>query len=500
MSDLGNRHRGDLGGALELGGSPISVGVIVQDGASVAVQHTTWMLLTLLARLGEEVVHTILVQSPDAELNPRVSPLARTTDFPDALLAAAGRVGDAGSLTRSRDASQADLTLHVGPGAAPARGWRVAGDGWRGTLTTQQVPPPAFESQLPFGPYAAACLAAAEVFRHVRLPEGRRAAAEHVSFDLWDRPGLTAPIHLDGLVVDFGLAGVGAVGTAALQTLWATRGLRGRAVIADNDPEGVDGTNLNRCVLFDTSHIGAPKATTARKLCQASELEITPIDDRYDRDHVPEPRPRMLLSAVDSNEARHGLQSGLLPAPAIAASTSGMRAELLAFGPPGHGPCLACGNPVLNGIPDDVHREQIRVMTPEEVEALAKRIGHPAGDVLAWAARRRVRHRCQLHGARVPQPARDRAADVVGRVRLGLRRGHARRRAAQGGGRAPCGGDRREVPVHEARGGGQRHSPSRPRAGGLPRMQRGGPRGGMGGPVELGARLGMSRPRPSRGP
>lgn len=387
MSGLGNRHRGDLGGRLNLGGSPVSVAVIVEDPASVAGQHTTWMLLSLLTRLGKDVVRTIFVIGRDAPLYPRVTPLAETAEFPDALIGAAVRVGDCAEVTRTTDAGSADLTLHVGPGPAPAHGWRVSGSAWQGTLTVRDGPVPAMESELPFGPYAAACLAAAEIFRHVRVPEDRRAVTEYVHVDLWDRPGVPAPADLDGLTVDFGLAGVGAVGTAALQAVWATRGLAGRAVIADNDPEGVDGTNLNRCVLFDTRHVGASKASTARDLCAYSELEIFAIDGPYDSDHLATPKPRMLLSAVDSNEARHGLQINLVPAPAVAASTHEMRAEVRAFGPPGKGPCLACGNPVLHGVPDDVHRDHVRAMTDDELAAFSQRLGLSSEDVLAWARR-----------------------------------------------------------------------------------------------------------------
>ncbi|MDQ3611227.1 MAG: ThiF family adenylyltransferase [Actinomycetota bacterium] len=386
MSDLGNRHRGDLGGKLNSGGEPVAVAVIVDDPDSLAGQHTTWMLLTLLARLGKEAVHTILVAAAERHLHPQVCPLAATNAFPDALLHAAGHV-DAPDLHRTRrDLSGADLTLHVGAGPAPSSGWRVAGDGWQGTLTTRAVPAAPAGSTLPFGPYVAACLAAGEIFRQVRLPANRYVATQHVIYDLWERSGVDAQSDLDGLHVDFGLAGVGAVGCAVLQTLWATAGLRGRGVIADSDPDGVDSTNLNRCVLFDTRHIGAPKASTARDLSTTQDLEILAIDGPYDRDHVPEERPRMLLSAVDTNESRHALQRGLLPAPAIAASTFEMRAELLALGPPGQGPCLACNNPVLHGVPDDVHREHVRAMTDSEITALAERAGLSAEDIQAWAA------------------------------------------------------------------------------------------------------------------
>jgi molybdopterin/thiamine biosynthesis adenylyltransferase len=168
---------------------------------------------------------------------------------------------------------------------------------------------------------------------------------------------------------DIALAGVGAVGCAWLHAIWACE-MRGRAVLADGDEEGVDVTNLNRYVLFGRSDIGKAKASAAAELLRECTVEWAPKDDRLDFDIATLKGFDVVVSAVDTNYSRHALQA-LVPRVALSASTSGLRAEVSRTGPPGTGACLACYNPPEVVESDPSVRKRLRDMSPDELHAFA---------------------------------------------------------------------------------------------------------------------------------
>lgn len=386
MSSLGDRHRGDLGGRLR-SGIPVNVSIRLPTEPTVGDQHTAWMLINLLLRL-DGVVDAIRLECTELPIAACVSPhFPVSTSFLDAAATLASNLGGA-SLRSDGAGFDAALSFDIGQGAAVPGGLRVAGSGWHGAISAGDLVLPCHESALPFGPYAAACLASAEAFRAVRLPADRYEPVSYAAVDLWnygvpDSAG--PPAHPLDVVVDFGLAGVGAVGVSLLHTLWACDGITGVGVIADNDLDGVDDTNLNRYVLFDRRHIGRPKATTAATVCGTGHIEFRPIDGPYDREHVGTPPPKVLLSAVDVNESRRDLQRAFAPGVAFGASTEALRAELAVLGPPNVGPCLACHNPVVAGIPDDVQRMQVRSMSHSQIVELATALRLTPKALREWA-------------------------------------------------------------------------------------------------------------------
>lgn len=388
MNDLGVRHSGDAGGRLAAPTKRVHVGVVVERAAAeqVATQHVAWMLVNLLARL-EGTVELISLACPETDLVGRISPLSPSaTTLKETLLDGAGQID--GVPLRDEDPHDTDILLTVGPGGRPSAGWRVFGEEFTGAISRDGIDGSG-TGRLPIGPYVAACLAAGEVFRSTRLPEARYHPTGSLSFSLLDyRLG---DGHLDDhfalpdrLTLDFGLAGVGAVGCALLQTLWACPGLGGRAIIADSDQKGVDTTNLNRCVIFDRRHVGLPKATTAAALLKDCELLWEPVDGLYAPDSIPRVPPT-LLSAVDTNHSRIALQEGFWPGRLFGASTLDLRAEICRLGPPGRGPCLCCFNPPEPTIPDGVRREALLRAGEEEMAAVAARIGSSVEDVRSWA-------------------------------------------------------------------------------------------------------------------
>lgn len=385
MSRLADRHAGNLGGRLrELGDSRAVVGVRIEPetARSPAVQHTAWMLVNLLARL-DAVVAEVRVDGDDAAIRGRVVPLSEATTLQAGVVEGGGAIG--GVAVHLAPADGADVILTVGPGQPVGVGWRVHGEGFCGAMSRRAITSVG-DSPLPFGPYIAACLAAGEVFREVRLLE--YSPIDGLSYSAWDftiGPGDLHAVghHLGDVELDLGLAGVGAVGCAFLHALWACPHLTGRAVIADSDREGVAMSNLNRCILFGARHLGQPKASTAADVCRASPISWEPVDGRYARQNVKR-APVAVVSAVDSNRSRDQLQQGFWPARLFGASTRGMRAEVLRCGPPGQGPCLRCHNTPETDVPDEHLREELRTMGEAELETLAREIGKTTGLVRRW--------------------------------------------------------------------------------------------------------------------
>lgn len=135
----------------------------------------------------------------------------------------------------------------------------VGCDGWLGHVGTKSSYSIS-DSGNPFGAGFAACLAAANLFRFLFLPDGKSLLDEDVGFppDAASLPNLTAAELTDPLV----LVGVGAIGNSAAWALSRTP-LRGQIWLID--PESVEISNLQRYVLCARSDEGGVKVEIARK-------------------------------------------------------------------------------------------------------------------------------------------------------------------------------------------------------------------------------------------
>jgi hypothetical protein len=391
VTDIGNRHRGTAGGALFMGGRPVSVEIrLGEDASETAVQHTAWTLLNILCRL-EGAVSKLRVHCPEAvRAVPRLSPL-----IPDgqtlrgALLAGARSIGTPAdgvvpAELASTPGQSSEIVIGVGFCLLKEATFCAIGNGLCGGVFTRPITEPVAFSNLTIGPYIAACLAAGEVFRQVRLidytPE-RQLFLTASDYSHSDHPSWT-DLATNQEFPSILLAGVGAVGSAFLHALYPLP-IAGTLQLADNDEEGIDGTNLGRYALFGMRSIGKRKASEAASLLTQARFLVVPHDGSFEYFFSSGQRPDIIVSAVDTNEARQALQEQYTPL-IFSASTHNLRAEILRCGPPGMGACLSCFNPLKqNQRSEDDIRELLRAK-PELISHLCEKLRLNQDEVVMW--------------------------------------------------------------------------------------------------------------------
>lgn len=139
------------------------------------------------------------------------------------------------------------------------------------------------------------------------------------------------------------LAGAGAVGNGFLYGLGCFD-IAGRLHVADDDT--ISDGNLQRCVLFESEHVGKSKA---RQLCTAAKLlvpKIAAIPHVVRLQDVPGryagPWLKRLIVGTDSPRARRSLQTEI-PGEVFDASTTGISEIVLHFHQqPTGGACMSC--------------------------------------------------------------------------------------------------------------------------------------------------------------
>lgn len=391
MEHISHRHEGDLGGRLApfATARPVEVAVVVTpDTAGVAAtQHTAWMLINLLARAIGIVTTVRIVCPPRVSLAGRVVPLAdRMLPLRDALVTG-GRAIGAVPVCHSPNPLSSDMILIVGAkhqlSGIPPGARHITGEGWWGGVGDEPLAFPHSGSDLPFGPYIAACFATAEIFLHSRLPEHAYRHVVEMGWDCWSQvathqPVADAPSNLSGLTLPrTALAGVGAVGTAWMHTVWATKGVQGKVTVADADRSGVTTTNLNRCTLFGIANLGAMKAPEAARIANDATVTWDPHSGQFEELST---TPTLLVSAVDTNHSRSALQNRYAPL-ALSGSTRNLRAEVLRVGPPGVGACLRCFNPPEPFLADDDLRRRLLGGGESAIQALAAQAEVSEADV-----------------------------------------------------------------------------------------------------------------------
>lgn len=240
------------------------------------------------------------------------------------------------------DAASAAVVV-VGSGARDHDALHAGATGW--VAHVQQRPLAPVGPANPYAASAAACLAAAEVFRRVfrdRMSASRSYRDVHLSLlDFGPTAGAEASLGL----VDLGelaFFGLGAVANGALWALGRHRALTGVAWLVDE--EDVETSNLQRYVLARDADDGAPKVALARAALAGTGLDLRPerarlevfADSRGARFAIP-----TVCVSVDDVHGRRATQA-LLPRLVINGWTSdgGLGASWHRFSP--DAACLAC--------------------------------------------------------------------------------------------------------------------------------------------------------------
>ena len=380
---------------------PIRVVVDVDPvlAAQPGAQHLTWLLVTLLTRSTNNVIAAVGLNVDDVPLLPGIDPampegaksLSNTLEF-----AASAFGHHAAPVVDASDLDNTDLVLRLsGPNSSTRSTWtgapvlRMSASEWTGAVTpddTQDLPLN-LKTTNPFGPYVAACLAAGQTYMYARV---RDHVLQPVALNAWtlqqNTTDLTSldddllsepPVELDHV-----LAGVGAVGSAVLLTMWAYQPASGTIRAADADPQGIDDTNLQRCLPFHSVDIGQPKAPTAAlRLGGHHHLVIEPTYGLAEALVGPQTH---LISAIDTEKARQALQDKY-PASAVQASTSGLRLEMLRVDPTSGTACLRCFNaPPDQTMSDSEVRAQVADLDDEVVSAHAAAVGTGVERVREW--------------------------------------------------------------------------------------------------------------------
>jgi Prokaryotic E2 family C/ThiF family len=224
------------------------------DEASVTREGEA--LLDMLVRLLARIHPRLTLAGPSREVNELVE--LATSINPKIEIGAEPRIG----VIVGRANDRFETTIHAG-----SSGWQALLSGAR--------PQPVGDSDNPFGAGAAACLAAANMFRRIFVPDWESAMDDSVRFsvlrqDRTDRSerGPAGAWELRGDAV---LVGVGAVGNAAAWAL-ARAPLQGTLHLLD--PEEIDLGNLQRYVLANRGDEGAAKVDLAASV-QTRGLRMT---------------------------------------------------------------------------------------------------------------------------------------------------------------------------------------------------------------------------------
>lgn len=187
----------------------------------------------------------------------------------------------------------------------------VAASGW--TVYVDSEPATA-SSAVVFAHLAAACFAAAEVFRVAFcdvLGDSGRTGKQPGVFDLITGGATPSSGRTDLVSVELPplhLAGVGAIGQAAVLALQAT-GANGAVTLVDH--ENVELSNLQRYVLSTVDDVGTSKVELAAAVLLSSGWRATAVPTIWGADQRSAPRQHTVLVALDNARDRLGVAAGL---------------------------------------------------------------------------------------------------------------------------------------------------------------------------------------------
>lgn len=330
--------------------------------ASVAGQHLVQLTTNLLARQ-YGVVQELLLDIPSVKLHAGVLSPHGQQDFRALLLDYARSIAGPEIHVNACHSNKTPMCIvNIGPVPPTTETCfkvNVTAEGWRFfASTTKTVPETPGIDPNPHGPYMAACMANAAVFKHLIGREG----STEISASLWSNthhPWTALPIGIspsERVLPTTYVIGAGAVGAAVGAVLARIPGLTGDLIIID--PQRTDETNRNR-LLSMTYETDMPKVEAWRQMFADSGIKVWPYEGAwpdYTADssrNVPDSirqvekkfRYEWVLSCVDKNIYRQAI-AAYNPRMVIGGSTHDWTAQAAVYGMQGARECLACNHPV----------------------------------------------------------------------------------------------------------------------------------------------------------
>jgi hypothetical protein len=367
-----------------------TVGISLDGEAARAPEGQA--LADLAVRLLARLYPRLKITSPDADSRQRLSRLATAINSRIELGPADAEIG----IAIGKQAEPFARTVFAGSDE-----W-VARVGTRGGLAVGG-------SSNPFGPGAAACLAAANVFRFLFLGRKSESLDDEVALSTWTRnradgeaSGTSLPAEIDAGQENV-LVGLGAIGHGALWAL-ARCPLRGALHLVDH--ESIELSNLQRYVLAEQSDEGARKTLLGERAL--SDTELLPVAHSQRWDSFVESHGHdwhAVAVAVDSARDRRAVQAALPQWIANAWTQPGDLGTSFHSQFGGEGACLCClylpTGPAPNedelvasalGIPERL--QQVRDLLhhgsptpPDLLEAVAAALQVPSDSVQPFAGR-----------------------------------------------------------------------------------------------------------------
>lgn len=289
-------------------------------------------------------------------------------DAPDSLKAEATKLARAINPGVELSDGEGDVELLWGAGRPSAGRVTVACEGWTVFVDREEQLCGECVAAAAMG---AACFAMAQIFRAVfamHLEHGRTAARP------WELNLVTlgeggADVPGPGQI-DLGsvhLAGCGAIGQAAVMTL-AALPVSGTIVAVDHD--SIDEGNLQRYVLAHDKDVSSNKPGLVKRALKGTRLEVQSVKTRWGEDDRSGVGAETVLTALDSESDRIGVQASL-PRTVYNAWTQPDDIGVSRHERFGEEPCLAC-------------LYWPRGPKPSRSELIAKALGQPELRVLIY--------------------------------------------------------------------------------------------------------------------
>lgn len=201
-------------------------------------------------------------------------------------------------------------------------------------------------SSNPFGAGAAACFAAANVFRAVFCLQLQNGALDKdltlSLFDLSQEDSANSnPALPDVDLGELHVAGLGAIGNGFIWALARLPSLRGSIHLID--PEALDLSNLQRYVLSRRKEVGKAKVTLMAKQVKRATLDVHPHPQSWAEffGTLSDKRVNRVVTALDTAQDRMGVQTSL-PRRILNSWTRQENFGVSAHAFLGEGACLAC--------------------------------------------------------------------------------------------------------------------------------------------------------------